>query len=131
LACDEEGLLYASTHEWVRVEAGKAVVGMTAFAAAELRDLVYVDLPEVGMVLAADDPFASVESVKAVNDLYTPVGGTITRVNSALEDSPNMISKDPYGQGWIIELDVIDDSNLVNLMTSAQYQDEIARKRSA
>ena len=124
---DEKSLRYAPTHEWVHLDSGRAVVGITAFAVAELKDLVHVDLPEVGMALDTDDAFASIESVKAVNDLYTPLAGTISRVNTALEDAPDLITRDPYGRGWIIELDVTDDSNLANLMTSDQYRSEITR----
>lgn len=130
MARDQKTLRYAPTHEWVHVQAGKAVVGITAFAVAQLQDLVYIDLPEVGMTLDADDTFASIESVKALNDFFAPVAGTVTRVNTALEDSPEIISKDPYGRGWIIELRVTDDSNLASLMTHADYQAEIDRSRS-
>ncbi|HEU5086612.1 MAG TPA: glycine cleavage system protein GcvH, partial [Roseiflexaceae bacterium] len=99
-------LQYTKTHEWLRVEGEEATTGITDYAQDALGDVVYVDLPEVGMEFEAGAPFGAVESVKAASDLYMPAAGTITEVNSALLDSPELINSDPYGAGWMIKFTV-------------------------
>jgi glycine cleavage system H protein len=112
-------LQYTKSHEWVRVEDGVATVGITDHAQDELGDVVFVELPETGATLAAGDSFGAVESVKAVSDLYAPVGGEVVEVNGALEDSPEKINEDPYGEGWILKLQISDEGNL---LSAADYE---------
>jgi glycine cleavage system H protein len=112
-------LQYTNSHEWVRVEDGVATVGITDHAQDELGDVVFVELPEMGATLAAGDSFGAVESVKAVSDLYAPVGGEVVEVNSTLEDSPEKINEDPYGEGWILKLQISDEGDL---LSAADYE---------
>src|SRR4028119_638618 len=112
-------LQYTKSHEWVRVEDGVATVGITDHAQDELGDVVFVELPEIGATLAAGDSFGAVESVKAVSDLYAPVGGEVVEVNGALEDSPEKINEDPYGEGWILKLQIFDEGDL---LSAADYE---------
>ncbi len=112
-------LQYTKSHEWVRVEGDVATVGITDHAQDELGDVVFVELPEQGATLAAGDSFGAVESVKAVSELYAPVGGEVVEVNSALEDSPEKINEDPYGEGWILKLQVSDQADL---LSAADYE---------
>jgi len=112
-------LQYTKSHEWVRVEDGVATVGITDHAQDELGDVVFVELPEMGATLAAGDSFGAVESVKAVSDLYAPVGGEVVEVNGALEDSPEKINEDPYGEGWILKLQISDERDL---LSAADYE---------
>lgn len=125
-----EELLFCETHEWVHLadaDGGKvATIGISAFAVEQLTDLVYMDLPESGKELNAGDEFGEVESVKAVSPLYTPVGGTITEVNTDLPDNLETLSTDPYGDGWIIKVKVTDDTALDKLMDYATYQKQCA-----
>ena len=109
-----QDLQYTKTHEWVRVEDGVATVGITEHAQDELGDVVFVELPEQGATLAPGDSFGAVESVKAVSDLYAPVGGEVVEVNGSLEDSPEKINEDPYGEGWILKLRISDDPDLLS-----------------
>ena len=112
-------LQYTRSHEWVRAEGDVATVGITDHAQDELGDVVFVELPEPGATLAAGDSFGAVESVKAVSDLYAPLGGEVVEVNSALEDSPEKINEDPYGEGWILKLQVSDQTDL---LSAADYE---------
>ena len=112
-------LQYTKSHEWVRVEDGVAIVGITEHAQDELGDVVFVELPEQGATLAPGDSFGAVESVKAVSDLYAPVGGEVVEVNGALEDSPEKINEDPYGEGWILKLQISDEGDL---LSAADYE---------
>ncbi len=112
-------LQYTKSHEWVRVEDGVATVGITDHAQDELGDVVFVELPETGATLAPGDSFGAVESVKAVSDLYAPVGGEVVEVNGALEDSPEKINEDPYGEGWILKLQISDEGDL---LSAADYE---------
>ena len=109
-----EELSYTKTHEWVRVEDDVATIGITDHAQDELGDVVFVELPEQGTTLSAGDPFGAVESVKAVSDLYAPVGGEVVEVNGSLEDSPEKINEDPYGEGWILRLRLSDEASLLS-----------------
>ena len=112
-------LQYTKSHEWVRMEDGVATVGITDHAQDELGDVVFVELPEQGATLAPGDSFGAVESVKAVSDLYAPVGGEVVEVNGALEDSPEKINEDPYGEGWILKLQISDEGDL---LSAADYE---------
>jgi glycine cleavage system H protein len=109
-----EDLQYTKTHEWLRREGDTATVGITDHAQDELGDVVFIELPEEGASFGAGDAFGTIESVKAVSDLYAPVGGEIVEVNEALNDAPEKINEDPYGEGWIIRLRVSGDGNLLS-----------------
>jgi len=127
-----ENLLYAKTHEWVAVsdEGGAkfATVGISAFAVEALTDLVFIELPEVGREVDAEQPFCEVESVKAVSDVYAPVAGKVVAVNESLPDRLEVLSSDPYGEGWIAKIQIADDSGLKNLMDHAAYQKQCAEE---
>jgi len=109
-----EDLQYTKTHEWVRMEGDTATIGITDHAQDELGDVVFVELPDEGDTFDAGDSFGTVESVKAVSDLYTPVGGEVVEVNSSLEDAPEKINDDPYGEGWIVKLRISDEADLLS-----------------
>ncbi len=116
-------LRYTRSHEWVRQEGDVATVGITDHAQDELGDVVFVELPEKGATFAAGDAFGVVESVKAVSDLYAPVGGEVVEVNEALNDSPEKINEDPYGGGWILKLHVSGEGSAGDdLLSAADYE---------
>jgi glycine cleavage system H protein len=117
-------LKYSATDEWVRVEGNRATVGITDYAQHELGDVVYLDLPDVGRHLNADDLFGTVESVKAVADLISPVTGEVVEVNEALTDTPEVINQDPYGRAWMMVVKLDDPSEAQGLMTADQYEAE-------
>ena len=119
-----EELQYTRSHEWVRTEDDTATIGITDHAQDELGDIVFVELPEQGATLGAGDSFGTVESVKAVSDLYAPVGGEVVEVNEALNDSPEKINEDPYGEGWIIKLRVSDEGNLLSASDYERFIEE-------
>ena len=119
-----EELQYTRSHEWVRTEGDTATIGITDHAQDELGDIVFVELPEVGATFDAGDSFGTVESVKAVSDLYAPVGGEVVEVNEALNDSPEKINEDPYGDGWIIKLRVSDEGDLLSASDYEQLLEE-------
>jgi glycine cleavage system H protein len=109
-----DDLQYTKSHEWVRAEDGTVTIGITDHAQEELGDVVFVELPEVGATIESGDSFGTVESVKAVSDLYTPVGGEVVEVNSSLEDAPEKINDDPYGEGWIVKLSSSEEADLLS-----------------
>jgi len=117
-----EDLRYSKDHEWVRLEGDQARVGITDYAQDALGDVVFVDLPEVGAAVAAGDSIAEVESTKSVSEIYAPVAGTVAEVNVDLADSPERLNEDPYGEGWIFQLTVIDASALDGLLDAAAYR---------
>ena len=119
-----EELQYTRSHEWVRTEDDTATIGITDYAQEELGDIVYVELPEEGVTFDAGDSFGTVESVKAVSDLYTPVGGEVVEVNEALGDNPEKINEDPYGDGWIVKLRVSDEGDLLSASDYEQLLEE-------
>ena len=118
-----EELQYTKSHEWVRTEDDTATIGITDHAQDELGDVVFVELPQQGATLDAGDSFGTVESVKAVSDLYTPIGGEVVEVNEALSDSPEKINEDPYGDGWLVKVRLADTSELDALLDVNAYKD--------
>ena len=120
-----EDLRYAESHEWVRVEGGNARVGITDHAQAELTDVVYVELPQVGKEVTARDATAVVESVKAASDIYAPVKGTIVEVNKALENDPGLINREPFGEGWIFVVKMDSPDEVQQLKDPAAYRQQI------
>jgi len=116
-------LRYSEEHEWVKVEGGNARIGITHFAQSELGDIVFVELPEVGTELKADEPFGSVESVKTVSELYAPVSGKVVEVNEELSDSPEYVNESPYEKAWMIVIEPSDSSEIEQLMTAEQYEE--------
>jgi glycine cleavage system H protein len=118
-------LRYTKEHEWVLLDDGVAIVGITDFAQAELGDIVYVELPEVGAALAAMDAFGNVESVKSVSDLYAPISGNVADVNIRLGDSPELLNTDPYGEGWLVRIDPKDVAEVDGLLTPEEYSEYI------
>ena len=116
-----EDLHYTSDHEWVKVSGSTVRIGITDYAQDALGDVVFIQLPLVGSTVSAHDPFSEIESTKSVNDVYAPVAGTVSAVNEELNSSPEMLNSDPYGRGWICDIDAgnIDTSTL---MTAAQYR---------
>jgi len=116
-------LLYTEEHEWVRLEGDVAVVGITDYAQHELGDVVYVELPEVGSTVEQGKPFGVVESVKAASDLYAPVSGEVVEVNTALEDAPELVNNDPYGEGWMIKVRPSNwEAEKANLLDAEAYR---------
>ncbi len=116
------GLKYSREHEWVRVEGNIAVIGITDFAQSELGDVVYVELPEVGAEVEANNTFGVVESVKAVSDLFAPVSGVVIEANTTLEDQPELVNSEPYEDGWMIRVEMKDDSELSDLLEADSYR---------
>jgi glycine cleavage system H protein len=118
-----DDLRYSVEHEWVRTEGGRVRVGITDYAQDALGDIVYVELPTVGTEMAVGAKLGEVESTKSVSEIYSPVAGTIAAVNDALPDSPERINTDPYGEGWICELELADPGGLEALLDAAAYGD--------
>ncbi len=118
-------LRYAASHEWAKVEDGVATVGISDHAQDAMGDLVYVELPEVGQVVAAGDETGVVESVKAASDIYSPVSGEIVEINEALEDEPELVNNVPYEGGWLFKVQLTDEGELDSLLTADQYQAQI------
>jgi len=115
-------LRYSKEHEWVRVEGNRATIGITDFAQKELGDIVFVELPEIGKTVSANDGLSVVESVKAVSDVYSPLSGTVVEVNEALADSPELVNQDPYGQGWIAVIELADPGEYEQLLDAQAYR---------
>ena len=120
-----EGLYYSKDHEWLRVEGETGTVGITDHAQHSLGDVVYVELPKTGESFAAHDTFGSVESVKAVSELFLPVGGEVTEVNESLNDEPEKVNNDPYGDGWMLRLRLANRGEVDSLLSAAEYEDYI------
>lgn len=118
-----DDLYYTDDHEWLRVENGTATVGITDFAQSELGDIVFVELEPEGTELGQDDIFGTVEAVKTVSELYMPVSGTITAINDELELSPEVVNEDPYGDGWMIEIELAAPDKVEELMDADTYED--------
>lgn len=118
-------LKYRATHEWIRVEDGIATVGITDHAQAAMGDLVYVELPDVGQTLAAGDEAGVVESVKAASDIYSPISGEVIAINERLEDEPELVNADCYGEGWLFRIEIADEAELDTLLTADEYQEKL------
>jgi glycine cleavage system H protein len=118
-----EDLHYSKDHEWVRVEGNEAIIGITDYAQNSLGDVVYVELPKSGDEFAANEAFGSVESVKAVSEVFTPVAGTVTSINESLADEPETVNSDPYGKGWMIRIKMKNPGEVDSLLTAAEYED--------
>ncbi|EHL79552.1 MULTISPECIES: glycine cleavage system protein GcvH [Bacillus] len=116
-------LRYSEEHEWVKVEGDKVRIGITEFAQSELGDIVFVELPEVGTEIKADEPFGSVESVKTVSELYAPISGKIVEVNEELNDNPEYVNESPYEKAWMIVVEPSDISQVDQLLTAEQYDE--------
>jgi glycine cleavage system H protein len=124
-----EDLRYTKEHEWLRVEGGESVIGITDFAQDALGDVVFVEVPEVGATLAQGQTFGVVESNKTVSDLFAPVGGRVVAVNHALRDEPERVNRDPYGEGWMIRLAVARSEDLDSLLDVAAYRTFVASQK--
>lgn len=122
-----DDLKYTKEHEWVRVENGTAVVGITDYAQGELGDIVFVELPANGTKVEAMKPFGTIEAVKAISDLFSPLTGEIIEVNKNLESDSAVINSDPYGDGWIIKIKIADEGELQSLLSPADYQTLISK----
>lgn len=115
-------LRYTKEHEWVKTEDGKVRIGITAFAQSELGDIVFVELPETGSDLKANEPFGSVESVKTVSELYAPISGKVIEVNEELNDNPEFVNESPFEKAWMIVLEPSDSSEIEKLMSADEYE---------
>ena len=118
----KDDLLYTESHEWVRVDGDLAIIGISDFAQHELGEIVFVELPEVGTKVSGGEPCGSIEAVKAVEDLISPVSGKVEEKNSDLEDSPDLINKSPYEDGWLIKVRLSNSEELENLLSAVEYQ---------
>lgn len=118
-------LRYTKDHEWIRSENGEAIVGITEFAQGELGDIVFIEIETGGETLEKDEVFGTIEAVKTVSDMFMPVSGEITEVNPKLEDTPDIVNKDPYGEGWMVKIKMSDPSQFDGLLTAEQYKDLI------
>ncbi len=121
------GLKYSKEHEWVKVEGDVAFVGITHFAQSELGDIVYVEIETLGETLSQDEVFGTVEAVKTVSDLFLPISGEVLEINEKLEDEPELINSDPYGEGWMIKISIADASELDGLMDHVAYEELTAK----
>ena len=121
-----EELKYTKDHEWLRVEEDNIYVGITAFAQGELGDIVYLEIDSLDSEIALNEVFGTVEAVKTVSDLFMPVGGKVIEMNSTLEDRPELVNEDPYGEGWIIKIDISDLSEVDSLLSPEEYKNMIA-----
>jgi glycine cleavage system H protein len=126
-----DDLKYSRSHEWVRVEGDEAMIGITEYASEELGDIVYVELPEEGDKLEKDTAFGVVESVKATADLYAPLSGEVIEINSPLEDSPEVMNEDPYGDGWMVRMVVSDFSELDDLLDAGEYREFVEEEQES
>jgi len=117
-----EYLLYTKDHEWIRIEGETGFVGITDFAQGELGDVVFIEIETLGETLAKEEVFGTIEAVKTVSDMFMPVGGEILEVNPALEESPDVVNKDPYGKGWMIKIKLTDPSEAEKLMKPEDYK---------
>lgn len=117
-----EDYYYSKDHEWIKVENGEAVVGITDFAQKQLGDVVYVELPEVGAIFEFHQSLGVIESVKAVSDIYSPISGEVVAINEELDGSPEVVNEDPHGKGWIVRLKLGDETEIEKLMSANEYE---------
>ena len=121
----EKNLLYTEEHEWIFVEEDVATIGITDYAQGELGDIVFVELPNVNDEVKQMEPFGTIEAVKAVADLFCPISGEVTEINEELENDPEIVNKDPYGDGWMVKISISDKGELDDLMDAADYEKHI------
>jgi glycine cleavage system H protein len=121
-----EELLYSASHEWIKISGDEAQIGITDYAQSELGDIIFVELPSVGKKIQAGQPFGSIEAVKTVSDLYAPLTGEIVAINEKLQNNPETISADAYGEGWIVKMKITDASNKAHLLSSQKYRESVA-----
>ncbi len=122
-------LRYHEEHEWVRVDGAQATIGISHFAQDALGDIVFIDLPKVGAKVTAGQHIGEVESTKTTSTIYTPVSGTITKINADLKDHPEVVNSDPYGKGWMAVIDLTAPAEVEQLMTSTQYQEFLSKQK--
>ncbi len=120
-----EELKYTEEHEWVRIENNIAIVGITDFAQGELGDIVYLEIDTLDSQIDSNEVFGSIEAVKTVSDLFMPIAGKVIEVNSSLEDKPELVNEDPYGEGWIIKIDILEQSQIDSLLSPSDYENLI------
>ncbi len=120
-----QSLKYTKEHEWVREDGDTVTVGITDHAQGELGDIIFVEFPEIGQKIQRDEPIGTIEAVKTVADLFAPISGTVTEINETLDDSPESVNQDPYGDGWMVKVSVSEAGELDNLMSAGQYQEMI------
>lgn len=120
-----EELYYTKEHEWIRLDGEEFTLGITDHAQTSLTDIVYIELPEIGLSCAVMDEIAIVESVKSASPIFAPLIGVVTAINEALEDAPELINQDPYGEGWMVRMTIDDSPNLSSLLSAAEYKAEI------
>ncbi len=125
-----EELLYTREHEWARVDGNRAVIGITKFAVEQLGDITQVDLPREGDSIKKDEVFGSVESVKAVSDLFAPLTGKVVKINDPLKDTPEYVNDDCYDEGWMLEIEITNDAEKAGLMTAKQYREFLEESAS-
>jgi glycine cleavage system H protein len=118
-------LKYTKDHEWIRVEADQAIIGITEFAQRELGDIVYVDINTVGEEIKKEDVFGTVEAVKTVSDLFMPIAGRIAEFNKKLDTNPELVNSDPYGEGWMVRIDISEKGDLDDLLSAEEYQAQV------
>lgn len=118
-----EELKYTKDHEWTRIEGDTAITGITDFAQSELGDIIFIELPNVGQRIKKDDPFGTIEAVKTVADLFAPLSGEVLEVNDSLEDTPETVNDDPYGDGWLVKIRLSDSNETGSLMTADEYRE--------
>jgi len=121
-------LLYTETHEWVRVEGNQVTIGLTDYAQSQLKDIVYVDMPEAGSEFMKGDSLGVVESVKTVADVYSPVSGKVIEANFTLKDHPQFVNEDPYGKGWLVGMEIQNREELEGLLSSEAYQGSLPKE---
>lgn len=117
-----EGLLYTESHEWVKEEGNTVTIGISDYAQCQMKDVVYVEMPEIGAEFKRGDSIGVVESVKTVADIYSPVSGKVVETNQALKDHPQLINEDPFGKGWIVKIAVLDKSELKGMLSARDYK---------
>ena len=120
-----QSLKYTKEHEWVREDGDTVTVGITDHAQGELGDIIFVEFPEIGQKIQRDEPIGTIEAVKTVADLFAPISGTVIEINETLDDSPESVNNDPYGDGWMVKISVSEPGELDNLMSADQYQEMI------
>jgi len=122
-----DNLKYTKDHEWIRIEGNTATIGITDFAQSELGDIVYVDVPSLNKSLKKEEVFGTVEAVKTVSDLFIPVSGKITEINALLNDKPEVVNKDPYGEGWMVKISIANPDEVKELLDAAAYKNLIGQ----